>query len=335
MDETIRDSFLDGFTRLLTSLEDLSKTGVDPVAMLILFLIGLYLWTNYRITMSRLKKKYRDEYGHSDSDQQSTSGSGEGPLTAADLIPFMNILSEYANAVKEMAGSLIANTSQLNTISDINAADHKTFRNEAVAIKSSIGSFNTALERNKQEILGSILGRTENVLRVGISLFDSNLNLIGWNKEGKDIFSSEDKKATSMIGKRIDSVGSSHRKCLGNNKPLAEVMEISKNTKKTQIDILELSVPSTDQGKWNWYLTFILPFLGSVMLLMLEVGDVHRGPIEKQSKTKLKTTIVVEEDKKIPAAKKNTEHKAKNKKVLIEKEVKDDSKTDVKSRTND
>ena len=314
----MRDTLVDTATRFFSSLEKLAEAGADPVAMAILFLIGLFIITNYRITMAKMKKKF--QYGESSEDDSASSSNK--PVTPVDLIPFMTILADYASSVEKLATAMIGNVAQLGSIKSDNETAHHLFKQEAVDIKSSVDVLNTTIVRTKEELMGVIIGKAENVLQVGIGLFDSSHNLIGWNGEGKEIFSNGSKKPENMLGKRVDSLGPTHTKCLGNNKTLFEVMEGSKKSGKTTIDILELSLSSSDDGKWNWYLTFVLPFLGSTMLLLLDVGDIHRGPIVKSP------IIPVSEEKKEEEAAKILVKKVDKdrKKLLEEKEVTDGSK---------
>ena len=71
----------------------------------------------------------------------------------------------------------------------------------------------------------------------------------------------------------------SHSKALGNNLDLSGIIDKAHSSSSYQSDVLELSIPGAEEGKWNWYLIAVLPFPTSTILLLLDIGDVSRGDL--------------------------------------------------------
>jgi len=317
--------------------------GADPLVLLFvmviiiaLLVLGLKFVLDYRTKIARIRAGYSPER---DEEKDLTPGSTPPYGTQVDVAalkmeltrdiisevmsPLLALigdniarLTENTNAVRELASNLVSREQASFKASQDNIQVHQELVQESKNVKKGLGELTALFSSGYQRVVTQITQASQSPVNIGVVFLNKDMSFRAWNQEGGIIFGGATDKDGKVLPPTIS--GASYNKGLGNNKNLKEVIKTAHKEKEKQVDILELSVPGTDGGKWNWYLLVAFPFIGSTLLLLMDVGDISRGefPETDQKKTASKGSEVPDKKAVTSVAE-----------VKVEKVKEDDKKT--------
>jgi ubiquitin len=144
---------------------------------------------------------------------------------------------------------------------------HDGFQEGFKYAKKGIDKLERDMSTGHEEIIEKVLATSP---KFGVVILSKEGNLQAWNDEGKAIFGGSD----DMLGKPLTHA---HSKCLGKGDSLQDMLSSKSDDNKQYVDVLELSLPGADEGKWNWFLIHITKYTSVIVLLLLDIGDITRG----------------------------------------------------------
>lgn len=324
--------------------------GADPLVLLFvvvliiaLLVLGLKFWLDYRTTVARIRAGYSPE----PDEEKDIPGDSTPPygtqidiaalrmeltkdIIAEVMSPLLALLgdniarlTENTNAVREMASNIVSREREMFRISEENAKVYKDFAESTETVNEGLGGLTSLFSSGYQKVVTQITKASQSPVNIGVVFLGKDMSFRAWNQEGGIIFGGATDKDGKILPPTIS--GASYNRGLGNNKDLKEVIKTAHSEKQKQVDILELSVPGADEGKWNWYLLVVFPFIGSTLLLLMDIGDVSRGQFpdivshkkatSKGVKGTIKKTIVVKSGTSPPKKDKIEEVKKDDKKA--------------------
>lgn len=277
--------------------------GADPLVLLFvmvilvgLFVLALKFWLDYRTKVARIRAGYSPE-----PDEERDSKSSQNTSTdvtalklglTKDLItemlsPLLTLLADNTTAIRELAANLVVRDSDAVRASIDHTRVHRELMGDTGEIKQGLGGLADIFTSGYKSIMQTVVEAADSPIKVGVVFIDKEMKFRAWNREGAIIFG----KGFDAEGKLspLTSLGAAHSKGLGRNSDLETIIETAHDARERQIDVLELSVSGTDEGKWNWYLLAAFPFATSTLLLLLDIGDISRGALPKIVKTEVKS----------------------------------------------
>ena len=275
--------------------------GADPLVLLFvmviiiaLLVLGLKFWLDYRTKIARIRAGYSPER---DEDKDLPPGATPPYGTQIDvsalkmeltrdiisevMSPLLALigdniarLTENTTAVRELASNLVSRDKEMFRVGEDNTKAYQELAQDAGLVKQELGGLTALFSSGYQKVVAQITEASQSPVNIGVAFLNKDMSFRAWNQEGGIIFGGVTDKDGKVLPPTIS--GASYNKGLGNNKNLKEVIKTAHKEKEKQVDILELSVPGTDEGKWNWYLLVVFPFIGSTLLLLMDVGDISR-----------------------------------------------------------
>ena len=321
--------------------------GADPLVLLFvmviiiaLLVLGLKFWLDYRTKIARIRAGYSPE-----RDEEKDLPPGATPpygtqidvsalkmeltrdIISEVMSPLLALigdniarLTENTTAVRELASNLVSRDKEMFRVGEDNSKAYQELAQDTGAVKQELGELTALFSSGYQKVVTQITKASQSPVSIGVAFLNKDMSFRAWNQEGGIIFGGAFDKDGKVLPPTIS--GASHNKGLGNNKNLREVIKTAHKEKEKQVDILELSVPGTDEGKWNWYLLVAFPFIGSTLLLLMDVGDISRAEFSDIVDQKK----VVSKDSK-SAIKEDLSLKVKPPVPKVEEAKKDDKKT--------
>ena len=275
--------------------------GADPLVLLFvmviiiaLLVLGLKFWLDYRTKIARIRAGYSPER---DEDKDLPPGATPPYGTQIDvsalkmeltrdiisevMSPLLALigdniarLTENTTAVRELASNLVSRDKEMFRVGEDNTKAYQGLAQDTGIVKHELGELTSLFSSGYQKVVTQITEASQSPVNIGVAFLNKDMSCRAWNQEGGIIFGGVTDKDGKVLPPTIS--GASYNKGLGNNKNLKEVIKTAHKEKEKQVDILELSVPGTDEGKWNWYLLVAFPFIGSTLLLLMDVGDISR-----------------------------------------------------------
>ena len=279
------------------------EKGADPIVLMVviillvlLLVVGLKIYTDYRMRMARLRLGYSPEPGEERDSQKTDAQSGATDAKsdiATEVIretiaPLLTLIVDAVASIRELTAvierrdsHLVERDRKLAVERQANQTAHTGFSQNVVEVKGDInrgiGDIMTLFKSGYESVIQQVLSSR---IRAGMVVLDKTQLVQAWNAEGMEIFGGK-ADDSDVIGQPI---GASHSKCLGSSLDLCGIVQQAHEKIVPQVDVLELSLPGAEEGKWNWYLMVVLPFPTTTILLLADIGDVSRSIMPKKKK---------------------------------------------------
>lgn len=265
-------------------------SGADPLILMlfVLILVGLFvlaIWivVNYRIQVKRLQSGYSPEPGERRADMSgAVAGSSidvvqwSQQFMKETLTPLMTMFNNHTVAIQNLADSIAIKEKREETTTREHKSSHQFFTEKTEALGGVLNAVKEKVEENRRLYI-SLMEGTENLMKTGIMLLDSELKMVGWNKIGQIIAGKKGEVSKDYLGKSLLELGVFHTKCLGTNTSLKTFISNTRERKSPGFDVLELSFSEVEKGEWNWYFLIVLPFSENNLLLLFDIGDMTRA----------------------------------------------------------
>jgi hypothetical protein len=277
--------------------------GADPLVLFLfiivivgLFVLGLWIWTQYRYKIRSLERGLLPD-GTTMIGSQVSAQAAAADLSqmrqefiTETLAPMMSLFVDNTAAIRELASAIKTRDETVDREESEHKKSHDYFVQKTHHFSKDLNKITDIVTKNS-DTFSTMLTGTENLLKMGVMLFDTDYKLSGWNTISQKIVGKKGEESKIYIGKSLAELGVFHTKCLGSNVGLTGFLQMAHKEMSSKIDILELSFSEVEKGEWNWYFALVLPFPKSVLLILMDVGDMTRTFLPEVSDLRSKAML--------------------------------------------